>query len=251
MSYKFDFAFLADKLAGFRGRRLAHHPAHGDVDRAWLRGRHGVRAAAGLWRAGAAPAGRRLCRGDPQHAAADPDLHRLFRPVEPRSQAFGRGLGGDRAHRQHGRLHDRDHAGRHPVDPAHPARGRRLPGPHPAADHPACRAAAGDGARLSGTLQPVRAADAGVVHHLADLGRGADRHRQPGAVRHLPQLRGLRRSWPWSISLCRRSTASPSGRSAWCCSSASAGWEHRCDPAQRQPPLLPARLPRSGPSRCR
>ena len=30
------------------------------------------------------------------------------------------------------------------------------------------------------------------LDHLADLGRGADRHRQPRAVRHLPQLRGLR-----------------------------------------------------------
>ena len=28
--------------------------------------------------------GRRLCRGDPQHAAAGAALHRLLRPAEPR-----------------------------------------------------------------------------------------------------------------------------------------------------------------------
>jgi polar amino acid transport system permease protein len=36
-----------------------------------------------------------------------------------------------------------------------------------------------------GALQPVRAADAGLVHHLADLGRGADRDREPRAVGHV------------------------------------------------------------------
>ena len=90
-------------------------------------------------------------------------------------------------------------------------------------------------------VEPVRAADARLLDHLADLGRGAHRHRQPRAVRHLPQLRGLHRSWPSSISPCRCSTASASGRSGWSCSSASAGWARRCDPAQRQPSPLSAR----------
>src|SRR5471032_1120678 len=180
-------------MARLRGGRLAHHPAHAAVDCARLRGRHGLRDGAGLWRQPAAPAGRLLCRADPQHAAPGADLHRLFRPVEPRAEALGRDLGGDRAGRQHGRLHHRDHAGRHPVGPAHPARGGGLPGTDQAAGDPACRAAAGDGARLSGAVEPVRAADAGLFDHLADLRRGADGGRQQRAVRHLPQLRGLHR----------------------------------------------------------
>src|SRR5471032_3147881 len=180
-------------MARLRGGRLAHHPAHRAIDRAGLRGRHGLRAASRLWRRRAAPAGRLLCRADSQHAVAGADLHRLFRPLEHGPQALGRDLGGDRPGRQHGRLHHRDHAGRHPVDPAHPARGGRLPGPDSAAGDPACRAAAGDGARLSRAVEPVRAPDAGLFDHLADLGRGADGGRQQRAVRHLPQLRGLHR----------------------------------------------------------
>ena len=53
-----------------------------------------------------------------------------------------------------------------------------MPGLHAPADLLARRAAARDGARLPGADEPVRAADAGLVDHLADLGRGADRHRQ-------------------------------------------------------------------------
>jgi His/Glu/Gln/Arg/opine family amino acid ABC transporter permease subunit len=44
---------------------------------------------------------------------------------------------------------------------------------------------------LSIAGEPGCAPDAGLLDHLADLDRGTHRHRQPCAVRHLPQLRGL------------------------------------------------------------
>src|SRR5882757_8885146 len=47
--------------------------------------------------------------------------------------------------------------------------------------------------RVYPALKPVCAAHAGLQHHLADLGRGADGDGQPGAVRYLPELRGLYR----------------------------------------------------------
>ena len=192
MLYKFDFSFLLEKWPDFlTGAWLTIQLTVLSIALGFVVGTLCAVARVYGGRAVAA-AGRRLCRADPQHAAAGPDLHRLFRPVEPRASnsrprssaviALVVNMGAYTTEIMR--------AGIQSIH-AHPTRGGRLPGPDAPSDHPARRAAAGHRARLSRAVEPVRAADAGLVDHLADLGRGADRHRQHRAVRYVPQLRGL------------------------------------------------------------
>ena len=61
----------------------------------------------------------------------------------------------------------------------------------PRPDLLACGHVAGDREGLPGADQPVRAADAGLVGDVPDLGRGADGGRKLRSVRHLPRLRDL------------------------------------------------------------
>ena len=81
----------------------------------------GVAGAAGtrLRRAATAQRRRRLCRGDPQHAAAGAALSCLLRPAEPRAaSSTPTDRGADRAVHQSRRLCHRDRARRPAGDPA-------------------------------------------------------------------------------------------------------------------------------------
>ena len=127
MSYKFDFAFLAERWPDFVAGAWLTIQLTVAVDRARLRGRHGLRTA----RVYGGPLLRRLVGAYVETIRNTPLLVQIF-IVYFGLSSLGLKLSAEvsavhRARHQHGRLHDRDHARRHRVDPAHPARGGRLP----------------------------------------------------------------------------------------------------------------------------
>ena len=191
LSLQFSRRVRAAELPSRRPAADASALLHRDGARA--RGRRDLCRLAGV-RAPPRPArGRRLCRGDPQHAAPGAALPRLLRPAEPRHQARRDDGRDHRADGQSRRLCDRDRARRPRGDPARPDRGRGLARAVAPAGVPLRRAVAGAQGHVPGARQPVHPADAGDERRLADLGAGPLPHRLDHPVAHLPRLRGLHR----------------------------------------------------------
>ena len=82
MRYKFDFSFLAERWPAFlEGAWLTIQLTVVSIVLGFAVGT--VCAVLRVYGTAGSRAGRRLCRGDPQHAAAGADLHRLFRHRQP------------------------------------------------------------------------------------------------------------------------------------------------------------------------
>ena len=159
------------------------HDVHADADRAGDGRRHLLRHAARDDAAvdvqAAVGARRRLREPDALAAAGAGDLlvllpRALHRRLDHRRRQADPGrrvlLGGDHLHHVRGGVLLRDHARRHPVDPARPGVGRLRARPQLLADHGQDRAAAG------------------VPQHAAGAAH-ADHHPVPG---HLARLRASR-----------------------------------------------------------
>ena len=187
---------------------------------------------------------RRLCRADPQHAAAGADLPRLLRTVEPRPVAVGLHRRGDRAGDQCRRLRDRDHARRLRLGQPQPDRSRRMPrrcrGCRSTGTSCCCRRWSGSIPALTSQFVLLMLASSICSQISAEELTAIANHVQSDTFRPFETFILVGAALHPAVAA---DAARFLGRWARCCSRAAAGWALRCDDGhriQRQPPAVPA-----------
>ena len=229
MNYVFQFGDVWAARGRFALGVLAHHPAFRQRDGARAAGRGVLRARQDHGAEAGTLAGRRLCRGHPQHAVPGADLPHLLRPAACRrhAQLERGGAAGDGGECR--RLRHRNRARRHREHQPRPDRGRHGARPAPVAGVPLCRACSPRSSTVyPGAEQPVHPADAQLERGLDDFRAGTDGDRATTCSR-APSAASRSTSWSPGSTWCWRCCSPPRSAAsiAWC-SPARDCAEHAC-----------------------